>query len=310
MKPHIAVVLTAAVALGLVARAGAQKNSEADALPAAQQKEMTEPANTPAYPTFDPPAEPKAEVPSIKFDKITFRPCDGGINPNGRTIGTADSWGSHCQPIRMVIGLAYTGAGPFHLSGEPAWVDTEPYDFQAKVAPEDVPVWQKMNVATRRIMVRNMLADLLHLKVHTVTETHPMYALVVAPGGLKLNEYKDGDTSTMPNGQVVTGGNIIGGNHLVVVQGMILRSLAGLLTVRLDRDVVDKTGLTGRYSYSIQVPSDRNAEEDPEERQMLTTAAMDDLKQFGLKLEPGDMESTTVVVDHIDRPPVADQPSE
>ena len=272
-----------------------------------------EPAAAATYPTFDPPADVNAQVPSIKFDKVTFKPCKGGLNPNTRTIGTADSWGRHCEPISAVITLGYTQHGRFHLSGLPDWADTEPYDFQAKVAPQDVDTWQNMNVPTRRIMVRNMLAEVLHLKVHAVTETHPGYALVIAPGGLNMTEYKDGDSLTTPSGQVVTAAGAGGGNaSSFQVLAWPMSGLADILTVRLDRDVVDKTGVppTKRYNFSIQVPARRRDPQDPEERAKLTAATMEDLKRFGLKLEPADIESTLIVVDHIDRPPVADQPSE
>ena len=41
-----------------------------------------------------------------------------------------------CQPVGRILYFAFGGPHPFTMKGEPAWVDDDRYDFQAKVAPE------------------------------------------------------------------------------------------------------------------------------------------------------------------------------
>ncbi len=81
----------------------------------------------------------------------------------------------HCQPLSRMIDFAYTGATApsSNLSGDPSWVETDLYDFEAKVAEEDVDTWQQMGLNARRLAVRGLLAEELKLKIHVDTTPKP-----------------------------------------------------------------------------------------------------------------------------------------
>jgi uncharacterized protein (TIGR03435 family) len=188
---------------------------------------------------------PAPAPPSIKFDVVVFKPCERIDLVNKNTINGGDSLGRHCQSMLALFDYAYGGNGSYQVKGEPEWVDTEPWDFQAKVAPEDVPAWQKMDTRARRLMVRAMLADVLNLKVHLETQSRPIYNLVVAKGGPRLTESKP-DPNAPVDPQNSSGGvvNWVGPDE-AAYRGATMQYLAAGLAARLDRNVIDKTGLTG-----------------------------------------------------------------
>ena len=120
-----------------------------------------------ASPAPDAPAAPKANpmafdaVPAkISFDVVSFKPC-----PDGKFGDTkvdqppdADYLAYHCETVWRMIYFAYNGAVmPFKIaSGYPAWVDHRSlHEFIVKVAPEDVPAWQKLDLPGRRVLVRD-----------------------------------------------------------------------------------------------------------------------------------------------------------
>jgi len=105
-----------------------------------------------------------------------------------------------------LIYYAYTTAEhPFLMSGEPGWVDTDRYEFIGKVAPEDIAAFQKLDLPSRRMMMRGVLADLLKLQLHPDPTLHSVYDLVVAKGGMKLKPFTDGESNTLPSGQTLVG---------------------------------------------------------------------------------------------------------
>ena len=81
---------------------------------------------------------PAAPTPPIKFDVVTFKLCEeiDRYHPDVIAPPGGDSIANHCQTVTHFLELAFGSTGaPYLLKGEPSWVDTEAYDFQAKVAP-------------------------------------------------------------------------------------------------------------------------------------------------------------------------------
>ncbi len=111
--------------------------------------------------------------PRIHFDVVSFKRCAGGDSSEVDLPADGDYVAYHCQPVFRIINFAYTGAAAFILSGYPSWVETDLYDFEAKVAEEDIATWQKMGTNARRAAVRGMLAEELKLKTHVDTTPKP-----------------------------------------------------------------------------------------------------------------------------------------
>ncbi len=111
--------------------------------------------------------------PQIHFDGVSFKRCAGVGSSEVDLPTNGDYVAYHCQPVSRIIYFAYTGATAFNLSGYPSWVETDLYDFEAKVAEEDIASWQEMGLNARRAAVRGMLAEELKLKIHVDTTPKP-----------------------------------------------------------------------------------------------------------------------------------------
>ncbi len=261
--------------------------------PVATTLTATQPKATPTEPT----------LPTIKFDIVYLKRCAPNAYGIARTIVTGDSWQRHCQPIKSLFDLAYGGGSTYLVKGEPDWVDSDLYDFQAKVASEDVPAWQKMDIPTKRLMVRAALPDALNLKVHTEIQTRSVYNLVVAKGGPKLTpSQSDPNAPTHPQKPVREEVEWVSMDEAAYTY-CSMADLADALAARLDRDVIDKTGITGKYDFHVKpLPG---AHYDPKRSTVENTdfgGIIEGVKNLGLRLESGKADTTVIVIDHIERP--------
>jgi uncharacterized protein (TIGR03435 family) len=256
-----------------------------------------------------------ARTPNLKpitFDVISFRrsqePGSGREFP-----ADGDFIAYHGSTVHNLLLFAYGGIKKanayFLISGEPDWVNTEYYEFQAKVAPEDVPVWKAMTLTDKRTMVQAALEDVLKLKVHDDTEDHPVYNLVVAKGGPKLMEYEPGDTVTPPYpGAQAKSGKVLQwfDPFNLVCQDITMAELVNSLSGpdRAGRVVIDKTGLTGVYDFTVPIPYRPLPEQFREIAEDSGVPTMfEGLKQLGLQLVQAKGPINGIVVDHIERPP-------
>jgi uncharacterized protein (TIGR03435 family) len=261
-------------------------------------------ASAQTAPPYFPPSPPVplgANGKPITFDIVSFHRTQTPGSFRVDLPETGDYIAYHGQPLSRVIYFAYLAIGP-KVMGGPDWLDSELYDFQAKVAAEDIEVWQKMDLNTKRLMVRTLLADVLKLKVHANDTPENVYELVVAKGGPKLKEHVEGDNRKLPDGFVVTGSN----THTISLsevyfQGKTMAGLADQLTNwhTTDREIVDRTGLTAMYDFTL--PAHPLT---PEQAAQLNAPSLSSaLQQYGLKLQPGKATYPAIVIDHVERPP-------
>jgi hypothetical protein len=149
------------------------------AAPAKRTRTQPAPSTTPA--ASNSPTQPGVfgPPPQIRFDVVSFKRCaaapSSAASPSSALDLPADgdSVADHCQPLSRLLTFAYTGATPSSLSGYPTWVSTDLYDFEAKVAEEDLANWQRMNLTARRAALRVLLTRELKLKVHADTTPTP-----------------------------------------------------------------------------------------------------------------------------------------
>ena len=194
--------------------------------------------------------------------------------------------------------------GTRQLRNAPDWVDADGYEFLAKVAPEDVPEWHKTSLGTKRLMLRMVLEDALNLKMHIELQPRPIYALVVAKDGPKLTEHKlgPGDPPSTPNTLVHAGVEWVGPDEAAFMNAS-MGDLVSSLSARLDRIVVDQTGLTARYDFHVQpLPAEHYGAKSGGVGETDFAGIIDGVKTLGLKLEPANTYTIVNVIDHIDRP--------
>ena len=128
------------------------------------------------------------------------------------------------------------GVHAAQVHGGPAWVDTEQYDVLAKAASPDAGPDQI------KAMVRSLLADRFKLVVHRQTQELPVYTLVVGKNGSKMQDAKEGEKTQVA---------FVGGGHLVCTRTNLL-GLIITLSNTIETPVIDKTGLTGFYDFTLE----------------------------------------------------------
>ena len=200
----------------------------------------------------------------------------GGVRTRGeRLTGTN-------QTLRQLLAYA-DDLHSSHFAG-PDWIETEGYDIIAKAK----------GPATRtqlRQMLRTLLEDRFKLTSHRETRELPVYWLVVADGGPKLRDPKEEEAFNA----ALAGKSPFKRGMNGVYSTLDLPGFAELLGRPLDRAVLDKTGIKGRYWFRLEwksLPGDIGVVP-------LRTATQE---QLGLKLEEKSAPIEVVVVDHAEKP--------
>ena len=154
-------------------------------------------------------------------------------------------------------------------------------------------------------MLRQLLADRFKLKVHMEKKVLPVYTLVVDNAGLKLQKAPVRDCDGMPS---ACGWKKAGPASGVIGYSVRLDGVAGLLSVFLDRSVVDRTNVTDAFDVNLppfsrgtQLPG---AAADGVPVDVTAPSVFAVLRDVGLRLEPQNELLDVYVVDHVERPTV------
>ena len=237
--------------------------------------------STLAAPLFSQPA-PAFEVTSVKANRT-------GHNAIGNHF-TEQQMSWTCVPLSVLIESVYRLRN-YQLIGAPSWVDNERWDIDAK-ANGAIPRNQMMP------MLGTLLADRFNLKVHRETRELPIYRLVIAKGGVKLTEIKDGEPRTH------TPGISNRPSHLTGWASPIAQLVDFLSGSYLNQPIVDATGLTGKYDFDLKWTADETQayarDEAAEPGGPSLFAAIQE--QLGLKLEPAKGPVEVIVIDHVEHP--------
>jgi uncharacterized protein (TIGR03435 family) len=148
--------------------------------------------------------------------------------------------------------------------------------------------------AALQAMLRNFLAEHVNLKIHDESAVLPVYDLVVANGGSKLapsNEQPESNVTQVRIDTRVEARATNGQQSFAIMNGN-LRVLCDNLSMHLDREVVDKTGLNGRYNFEIAFP----AQADPDQ---IASALRD---QYGLDLQSTQRPMEVHAIDSVQMP--------
>ncbi len=256
---------------------------------ATPETEWTIPPPTPRLPPMDANANPSFEVATIKPSK----PDDQrkGFIVNGRHFMVIN------QTLAATISFAYSVQSK-QIVGLPPWADTDKYDIDGQPDGEGAP-----SVKQWKVMLQKLLADRFQLTFHRDKKEMPVYILSVARGGPKLTK-SDANPNDLP-------GLFFRSLGSLNVARAGIGDFAGLLQeVVLDRPVLDQTGLTGRYDFTLnwtpddsqfggmgaKVPPPTDNGNPPPN---LYTAIQE---QIGLKLDATHAPAEVLVIDHVEKP--------
>jgi uncharacterized protein (TIGR03435 family) len=248
-----------------------------------------------------------ATAPAMEYEVATIKPNNSNDPP---AVLTADDGIDFRNiPLGILLGIAF-GVSNDRIIGGPQWLNDR-YDINAKMDAPVADALKKLNPLDRRAarqhMMQALLIDRCKIAFHRDTKELPVFLLVVAKGGPKLQEGKPADAS--PEGVGGTGTLQFGAGGLMTFKAMPLSSLTLILSQQLGRAVLDKTGLVGRYDFTWQFNQGANAgagrggaspagSADSEPASIFTVVQ----EELGLKLDSGKGPVEVIVIDHMERP--------
>ena len=256
---------------------------------ATAETEWAVPSPPPLIPAMDRDAKPNAEVATIKPAEpgshafmIAFRGAELSIRN---------------QSLMDLIRFAYEVQEKQVAQG-PGWLSSERWDIDAKPDKPGMP-----SNAQIREMVEKLIEERFSLKTHEETREMAAYALIVSKDGTKLTKSADATGlagfAMGPLGTLHAGSATMGDFAHILENGIV------------DRPVVDQTGLTGKWDFTLKFTPDESQfgglpvrvppppADDANAPPPLFTAIQE---QLGLKLEAEKMQVPVLVIDHVEHP--------
>ena len=240
-----------------------------------------------------PAARPAFEA----FEVATIKPTD----PDDRGGRFITMQGAHRfvvknYTLKRLVGAAYN-LTPRAISGGPAWVDSDTYDVLAATPGEVRP-----NLEEQMSMLRKLLADRFGLSFHQEEKELAIYSLTVAKSGSKLKK-----SVSPPDDPPVLVNRVFPDRISLPARNATIAQFASMMQrAVLDRPVIDKTGLSGKYDFDLEWTPDETqfGGQGPPAAAESTKpdlfAALQ--RQLGLKLEATKGMVAVLVIDHAERP--------
>jgi bla regulator protein blaR1 len=230
---------------------------------------------------------PMAKDANPSFEVATIKPSKpGNTNQHFRLDGHHVSIEN--ETVTSMICVAY-GIHKTQIIGAPAWFDTDPYDIDGVPDTPGEPTWHQ-----QQQMLQKLLADRFAIKFHHEKRELAVYAITVAKGGPKLTP-----NTTAREGQPDEQGNGHGSWRSMKFTNNTMSDFALNMQFEVGKPVIDQTGLTGRYDYTLKFTTDEAHLNDPDAPPGFFTAIQE---QLGLKLEPKKDQAEVLVIDHAERP--------
>jgi uncharacterized protein (TIGR03435 family) len=253
-------------------------------------------ANTETAWKIPEPPKPMAADAKAVFEVATIKPSNPAaqgklLTIKGRQVLTINT------SLSDLISYAY-GLHERQVVGGPSWMGSDKYDITGQPEGQGMPNQNQM-----RSMLRALLEDRFKLTTHRETRELSAYALVVAPGGPKMTK-----NDSNPNGLP---GLFFRGLGVLPATNATMGDFAGVMQLAvLDRPVVDKTGLQGRYDFTLTWTPDETQfsgfgvripppSTDPNAPPVLFTAIQE---QLGLKLDSVRAPVEVLVIDRVEKP--------
>jgi uncharacterized protein (TIGR03435 family) len=265
---------------------------------------------------------PPAATP--KFDVVSVKPCKpgvmvpGGSSPGRLHIGCGILAGlDNTGLIQVAYNRYATGQmSSFRvlpIEGAPDWIHSDSFEIDAK--SDGQPSFQMMEGP----MMQAILEDRFKLKIHRETRQGPVYELVLGKGAPKLKPFQEGGCILVAAGRTLpplSDGRrycrrMVNPRGAVEMEGGTLSEFAGLLSMALDRPVIDKTGFTNPFEIHLKFSPDDLASPRPSAADAGVPAAKvsdaPDIfqavqEQLGLRLVPAKGPMDVLVIDHIEKP--------
>jgi uncharacterized protein (TIGR03435 family) len=183
-------------------------------------------------------------------------------------------------PLLWLIGEAYHVPNR-QISGLPEAMSRDSYDIEAKA---ENPVSREQMM----VMLQHLLEARFKLAVRRETKEMKAQVLVVAKGGAKLDENRDGADFFLDRI----------GRSKFSFHNVPMTIFANALSAWVDDTVVDQTGLKGTYDFELMVMLERSDNPQDSNAASVYSALQE---QLGLKLESRKGPVEMLVIDHIEK---------
>jgi uncharacterized protein (TIGR03435 family) len=228
------------------------------------------------------------------FDAASIKRSPSG-SANGSTFELLTGGGLRVRngTLRGLIETAFD-VRDFQIDGGPAWLGVDRYDVLARSESGGGAASRAEEMSTTRLKLRTLLVDRFRLAVHRETRDLPEYALVVEKGRSRLAPVPAlAQPAAARAGVLSTCGHITGTQALMA-------NLVVYLSRQLNRPVVDRTELTGRYDFELSwTPELAPCADAVDNAPSIFTALRE---QLGLRLDSMKGPVNVVVVDRAERP--------
>ena len=251
-----------------------------------------------AIPEPPPPPLRMAANANPAFEVATIKPSDPArpgqiVTLRGVEVITTNT------TLHDLINLAYW-LHPKQLAGGPAWTESDKFDMTGKPDAPGQP-----NVDQMKMMIQKLLADRFQLKFHFEKRDLSAYAIRIAKTGAKITRSQD-DPKGLPGwnfGRTPSG-------MTMTFRNSPMSQFTALLQNSLDKPVVDQSGLSERYDFTLTFTPDpaqaallggppSPAADNPDAAPDLFAAFQ---QQLGLKLESARAPVDVMVIDKVEKP--------
>jgi uncharacterized protein (TIGR03435 family) len=250
-----------------------------------------------------PPPKPLAANAKLEFEVATIKPSKPDTPGKAFTIRGREFLTINTSLSDMVV-FAY-GIHAKQILSAPAWVETDKFDITAKPEGDGQP-----NLDQYKEMFRKLLADRFKLTFHRDKKELSVYAIVVGKSGPKLTK-SEGNPNAPPS-------LFFRGLGMLPARNASMSEFADVMqSAVLDKPVLDQTGLTGKFDFTLTWTPDEfqfgglgvrvPPPNDPSVTIGPRGTASPDLftafqEQLGLKLESTKAPAEVFVVDRVEKP--------
>jgi uncharacterized protein (TIGR03435 family) len=197
------------------------------------------------------------------------------------------------------------------MPGGPDWIRSDKFDIEA-LLPEGSPGYSRSQLSNGdapklQAMLQNMLAERFKLEVHRLTKEARVYTLNRASGPIQLTVSKEDEVS---GAGLSTGLNPVGmiSTHIGGKKAS-MTTLASQLGIVTRMPVLDRTGISGEFTYSFEfaplevTPGVADIRASGRWPFLSGPSLFEVLEaQLGLTLQIGRAPVEILVIDHAERP--------
>jgi bla regulator protein BlaR1 len=242
---------------------------------------------------------------AASFDSATIVPSNSADKRTEIQMGPGTAHYGNAT-VKDLIKFAY-GVEAYQVLNAPDWADSERYNVDASWKPAQAkqtasigsmppaPLVPDMHSGQLQIMLRTLLAERFSLKFNEASNVLPVYDLVVASGGSKLTPTPTEPAPPSFNGEPIIRMDTLfkAGNGEISMQNGPAAALAGFLSQQLDRQVLDKTGLTGNFDITFHWQQGESQTES-------ISAGLEE--QLGLRLDARQAPVRTLSIQQLEKP--------